>query len=327
MTQQNIFDMFGLVDEVAEKKRKEDEAKAAQQKAEREAKLAEIQAKKAEANVSSEPSTADKPAKAPVAKKEDEFKPNESTVIRYYGESLEITSYFTTEELVEGLLVKKKDAEPERQPLTAELLRKRMEKDFPELVKDYTEIIFLKDKNLIIPTMKAKKKGNCMEELSTDNSFPFPKIPFSILQSFISLAKLFDEANLEVHGDVYYQKDTKTYFLDIPKQLVHTYWVEVTESGLETVQRVMDAIKVLEIHSHHYMPAIPSSQDNKSERVPGMHYAIVGNTQRFFPDVFLREFISNSIGHRIKHFEQVFQCPFQELPAFDSNAIEVSSCE
>lgn len=325
MTQQDIFSMFNLVDEAAEQKRKEQEEKiakqkevAAKQKAEREAKQAEIKANKEDATLISK--------QAPATKKEDEFKPNESTIIRYYGESIEITSYFSTEELAEGLLVKNldKDGEDERKPLTAELLRKRMENDFPELVKDHTEIIFVKAKNLIIPTMKAKKKGNCME-LSNDNSFPFPKIPFSLLQSFISLAKLYGENHLEVHADVYYQKESDTYFLDIPKQRVHTYWVEVTESGYETVQRVLDAIKVLEIHSHHQMYPTPSAQDNESERVPGMHYAIVGNTQRFFPDVFVREFISESIGHRIKPFDKVFECPFQVLPNFETNSIEVSS--
>ncbi|MEK5209853.1 hypothetical protein [Psychrobacillus sp. FSL H8-0510] len=331
MTQQtDFFAMFNIVDEVTEKKRKEEEEKAAKSEEARQAKLAEVQAKRNEASASEkiEGIATKKTTKAPEVKKEDEFKPNESTVIRYYGESLEITSYFSTEELAEGLLVVNldKDGENERRPLTAELLRARMENDFPELVKSHTEIIFLKDKNLIIPTMKAKKKGNCME-LSNDNSFPFPKIPFEILRQFLALAKHFGDKSLEVHADIYYNKEVNRYFLDIPKQTVHTYWVEVTESGRETVERVMDNIKVLEIHSHHGMYPTPSSQDNESERVPGMHYAIVGNTQRYFPDVFLRQFISETVGHRIKSFEQVFECPFTELPSFDMNQIEVSSHE
>lgn len=325
--QQDFFSMFDIVDEATEQKRKEQEEKAAKAEEARQAKLAEIQAERNEASASEQIGTdTSKPVKAPETKKEEEFKPNESTVIRYYGESLEITAYFTAEELAEGLLVKKKDVEDERQPLTSEMLRKRMEKHFPELVKSHTEIIFLKDKNLIIPTMKAKKKGNCME-LSNDNSFPFPKIPFEILRQFLALAKHFGDKSLEVHADIYYNKEVNRYFLDIPQQTVHTYWVEVTESGWETVERVMDAIKVLEIHSHHGMYPTPSSQDNESERVPGMHYAIIGNTQRYFPDVFLRQFISESVGHRIISFDQVFECPFQELPYFDTNKIEVSSHE
>lgn len=329
MTQEfNLFNMLDLVSETDTKKQQEKEEKiaiekaekealAAEQKSEREAKLAEINLQKAE--------TKDKETKkTPEKSKVDEFKPNESTVIRYYGESFEITAYFSAEELAEGVLVNKANSEPERQPLTAELLRKRMEKDFPELVKEYTEIIFLKAKNLIIPTMKAKKKGNC-GVLSNDSTFPFPKIPFSILNSFLSISKLYGELDLEVHGDIYFNKDTKEFFLDIPKQKVNKYWVEVTEDSHDIVERVFDSIKVLEIHSHHFMPPVPSSQDNLSERVPGMHYAIVGYTRKYFPELTVREFVSESFGHRTKNIEDVFESPFLNLPSFNTRMIEVSN--
>ena len=330
----NIFDIFHFVDKDAEAKKEEEaklkaereaeaKAKAEAAKAEREAKLAELREKNGSDN-KAEGTAASTPAKE--VKTEVKFAPNEETVIRFYGESFEITSYFTTEELAEGLLVNKKDSEPERKPLTEELLRKRMEKDFPELVKGYSEIVFIPEKNLIIPMVKAKKKG-CTEAevlLSNDSTFAFPKIPFSILQDFISLAKLYSEEHLEVHADVYYQTDTDTYFLDVPKQVVHEYWVEVTEDIHTIARRVLDAVKVLEIHSHHHMLAIPSKLDNASERVPGMYYAIVGNMNRFFPDVFIRQFISEEVGHKLHQVSELFECPFQQLPTYDSNAIEVS---
>lgn len=332
--QQNIFNLFQLSDEVGAKKREEEakakaerEAEAAAKaeiaKTEREAKLAEIRANKNETDEKGTSSNSNTKAKPEAPK----FTPNENTDIRFYGESLEITSYFSAEELAEGQLIKKSNSdETERKPLTEELLRQRMEKDFPELVKEYTEITFIAEKNIIVPMIKAKKKGCTeMEVLSNDSTFAFPQIPFTILQEFISLAKLYAEEDLEVHADVYYRTETKTYFLDIPKQTVNTLWVEVTEDAHSIARRVLDAVKVLEIHSHHKILAFPSSQDNASERVPGMHYAIIGNMNNFFPDVYLRQFISEEKGHVLKSFHDLFECPFQLLPPFDTKSIEVSA--
>lgn len=328
----NIFDLFSFADEKETKKMEaEQQAKAL---ADKEAEVL-AQAKKevndaANAlNKELEKFVDENKKTTPKAKTTPEvvkFSPNEDTVIRFYGESLQISSYFSAEELAEGVLVKNKE-ESVRKPLTEELLRKRMEKDFPELVKDFVEIVYIPAKNLIIPMIKAKKKGNCIqvEVVSSDDiASPFSKIPYSILESFITLAKIYAKHDLEVHADVYYHSESKTYFLDVPTQTVHTYWVEVTEESYSIVNRVLDATKVLEIHSHHNMMALPSKQDNESERVPGMHYAIVGNVNRFYPDVYLRQFISEENGHSIKKVEELFETPFIQLPSFDSTSIEVS---
>lgn len=306
--QGDIFTMFGIVDEVAEQKKREDEERA------RKAEELRKQVESNRAKASSNPETKKKEVE------KDVFEPNESTVIRYYGESIDVLTYFTTEELAEGLLVKKKAGEPERKPLDGELLRKRMEKDFPELVKDMTEMVFLKDKNIVIPVMKAKKKGNCMETSSCEG-VSFSPIPFSILSDFISVAKIYAEHSLEVHADIY--RDSKgQYFLDIPGQQVHQFWCEVTEDAHNIAERVGDSMKIVEIHSHHSMPARPSEQDNRSERVPGMIYAIVGRIQNYFPDVFIRTF-SNEYGHVSLPFNLVFQEPFMKIPEFDMTEIEV----
>ena len=329
----NIFDLFNLVDEEGTKKR-EEEAKAkaileeekAKAKALADEENAKIIAEKiANGETIESTATVAEKVKAKAVTEAPKFTPNEDTIIRFYGESIQISAYFNAEELAEGELVKKKE-ETERRPLTEELLRKRMEKDFPELVKDFTEIIFIPAKNLIVPMIKAKKKGCIKEEVSssTDDTSSLPKIPHSILERFITLAKLYGQHNLEVHADVYYRTETDDYFLDIPKQTVHQYWVEITEESYSIVSRVLDAVKVLEIHSHHDMMAFPSNQDNASERVPGMHYAIVGNVNRFYPDVFLRQFISEEKGHSLKKVEELFETPFHALPSFNANVIEVS---
>ncbi len=316
--QSDIFSIFNLVDDHAVAQKQEEDAKKEIEAAERAKKAEEVKAQVATATVEKKKTSGKKVEK-------ETFTPNEDTVIRYYGESHPITSYFTPEELVEGLLVKKKDKDPERVPLDGEMLRKRMEKDFPELVKDHTDIIFIASKNIVVPTMKAKKKGNCEETLLTSSVSSFPKIPFDLLRDFISLAQFYGAIDLEVHGDIYYNLNSHSYFLDIPKQRVHPYWVEVTETSQELAERLLDAVKVLEIHSHHSMPPRPSKQDNRSERVPGMHYAIVGHTERFFPDVTLRQFLSDERGYSKKKIDFLFDSPFERLVSFSTKDIEVAA--
>lgn len=136
----DIFSVFGIIDENAEVKKQKEAAEKEKAAAERAQKLAEIKQKSSEALAKpGEP-------KAAAAKKSevDKFVPTEDTVIRYYGESYEITSYFSPEEIAEGLLINKKDEGTERKPLDLEMLRKKMERDFPELVKEYTDMVFVK---------------------------------------------------------------------------------------------------------------------------------------------------------------------------------------
>ena len=72
------------------------------------------------------------------------------------------------------------------------------------------------------------------------------------------------------------------------------------------------------------MAPIPTAQDNRSERVPGMLYAIVGRVDKFFPDLFMRQFISENNGYRVINPENVFEYPFYDLPEFETENIEVN---
>lgn len=341
MTNSNIFDsIFDMVDErvemknaeekkAAELKKQEEEKAAELKKQEREAMLAEIREKGKDASPT-DSKTADK--KAPSKPNAPVFQLNEDTIIRWWHmkdgvpvHEIPITAYFTPEELAEGLLVKKKDKTTERKPLEPEMLRKRMEKDFPELVKSFTEIIYMEKSNTIHPTIQAKKKGNCENVLSSDSTFPFlKKIPFSILRDFIAAAKFYSEISMEVHADIYFDTDKELYFIDFPQQVIHPIWVEVTETAQSICERTGGAFKVLEIHSHHNMAAIPSQQDNESERVPGMHYAIIGKTNQLLPNVFVRTFLSEKEGFLVKDASDIFECPFYDLPDFNFDGIEVS---
>lgn len=299
--QTDIFSMFGLVDEVAEQKKREEE--------ERKKKLEELQKKAAS---SSKAKTEKKAA--------DEFSVDENTVIRYFGENIEIQQYFSAEEIAEGVLVKKK-GEEKREKITGEMLRKRMERDFPELVKGMTEMVYVKDKNLVVPVMQAKKKGNCILETSSAegvSSFLSPvRIPFFILRDFIAVAKLFAEESLEVHADIYMNRKGQ-FLLDFPEQIVHRFYCEVAENPYSLAMRIPDGYKkVAEIHSHHHMSPLPSIQDNRSEIVPGMIYIIVGYTQKVFPELFIRKYISPAHGWKRLSYHDVFEDPFRHLPELD----------
>lgn len=322
MTQQDLFSLFGMLDEVETAKqekaallKKEQEEKKAQQQEELKKK---IESAKSE-NKSEKDAAPKKAVNTP-----DEFKPTEETMIRFMGDSLPVTDFFSPEELAEGLLVTKKDKEPERQPLTGEMLRSRMEKEFPELVKNHTEMVFLKAKNIVVPVMKAKAKGAEREALATSRASLYP-VPYSLLNEFIALAKVFAVGELEVHADIYYLKEKNAYLLDVPQQRVERYQVEVTEPEWELANRLEGAIKLMEIHSHHRLLPIPSELDNRSERFPGMVYAIVGNMYRFFPEITVRRFESEDSGYSRLDPVTVFESPFSGLPEFDMASIEVIS--
>ncbi|MDQ0273506.1 hypothetical protein [Cytobacillus purgationiresistens] len=331
--QTDIFSMFNLVDEYAEEKRKQEEAEKKKKQVE-----AEIQKKKAEeenakfmadlkeksrAAQGSSNSTASEPPKETV--KEDLFDINEQTIIRHFGESIEITSYFSPDEIAEGILVNKK-GEKVRVPIEKDMLRKRMEKEFPELVKEHTDVIYERKKNIVFLPMKAKKKGCSEENLSVERfsiNRVAAKIPYELLEEFVSVAKKLANESLEIHADIYYNFQEEKFFLDFPFQRVHKYWVEVTEKVESIVDRVGDSAKVMEIHSHHNMLAIPSSLDNESERVPGMVYGIVGEVNNFFPAVMTRVFVSEEYGHLIINPKMIFESPFCNVGGIDINRIEV----
>ena len=293
----DIFNLFNLTEELDQQKKAE-EQRAAEEKKKQQEEATKKRLEEQKAKVSTKPAAKPEP-------KADEFKPNEDTVIRFHSEHIEITQYFSTEELAEGLLVQKKDGTTERTPLTGELLRARMENDFPELIKGMTEVVYLKAKNMIVIIMVAKKKG-CMECVVQEEEQS--KIPFDLLQQFINMAKYYAFVGKEVHADIYYSNSYNAYFMDIPEQVVDEHWVEVVESAFSIAQRIEDATKVCEIHSHHLFEAFFSVQDDESERVPGMYYVVVGRVEDYFPSIKARIFIDGK--HEDISVERLFTSPF-----------------
>lgn len=278
--QTDIFSMFDIEDEVTEKMKREEEER---QKRLEEAKKKAEEAKKAASNTS---------AKSATKKDEEVFDVTMDTVIRYLGEDIPVSQYFTPEELTQGLPSKKKNEEEVTfKKIDGNEVRKRMEKDYPELIAQYTEMVYIKKKNIILPVQKAKKKGNdCMQEesLSGDSSSFMPKrIPFTLLQEFIALSKYFSEKyGTEVHGDIYLNLSTNEFFLDIPEQVVSPVFTEVIEDAIVTAEKLIDIPhkKVMEIHSHHVMSATPSMIDDANEQREGIFTRLSAGLTISFPN-------------------------------------------
>ena len=247
----------------------------------------------------------------------DSFDVNEFTVIRYYREEIPLTDYFTVEEIAEGVQITKTDGTIKYKKIDGEMVRSRLEKDYPEFVKGHTEMLYYGGKrNFIIPVMIAKKKGNYSIEAekevsSNDTSFSLPKIPVQLLLKFIEIARAFGKHHLEVCGEIYYNFDTEKYLLYIPKQTVNRNYVVSNESPGYFQTQMLEKYDhyvqlVCEIHSHHVYDAIPSQLDNENERVPGMFYVIVGRTDKDVPSVFCRTF-SLETGHVPKSVTDIFK--------------------
>lgn len=326
--QTDIFSLFGITDEYAEQKKREEDEK---QKRQEEIRKRQEEAKKnAEANPSSS---------KPAVKKEEPFEVNHETFIYHLGQHLAITDYFSTEEIENGLPSKKKKGDDEDngddiafKKITGEDVRKRLEKDFPDLVAAYTDMVYIKQKNMVMAVPKAKKKGlnqDCTQNpTASAGGFVFPsKIPFGILQDFIALSKQFHEKHgTELHGDIYLNLETKEFFMDIPKQIALRTTVERTQDPFVTIQKLdgIPFMKVMEIHSHHEWAPTPSITDDLNERQGNMLYAIVGKVHHFFPELTVRYFNTSLQEHISLNPFMIFDNPFTTVPSqYDTSVVEV----
>ncbi len=315
--QTNIFSLFGLPDEVEEKRRKEEEAR--KKKQEEMAKRAE------EAKKNGGTTSVSGGNKA----KNEPFEVDLDTYIYHLGERIAITEYFTPEEIENGLVKKKKD-EKTHEKITGNDVRKRLEKDYPDLVAAYTDMVWIKPKNMIMAVPKAKKKGLKQDVKSSAPAEGFmvsERIPFQILHDFITLSKsIYGNHGTELHGDIYFDLDKREFFLDIPHQVAFRETVERIEEPIVTAEKLMDIrfMKVMEIHSHHVWAPTPSSTDFMNERQPNMLYAIVGRINQLLPDITVRYFNKENQKHISIDPNMVFSNSFASpTNNYDLSVVEV----
>lgn len=246
------------------------------------------------------------PKTSSTKKAKDDFEVNELTIIRYQGKSTKLTSLFTIEQIKNGIVVKGKTRK-----INKEDIIKALEVNHVEIDKTTARIFFHKEKNLLIPTIIGEKNGivddiepfensNSVEVyqskivknrlyLSKEEELLKVRIPEELLYHFIKIARGFStKYGTEVKAEIYFDLRTNKYKMLIPSQQVSRELIIVEEYTLDEVLEFMEMIKVMEIHSHHVFPAIPSSIDEKFDRSCGIYYAIIGNINNVFPDITVR---------------------------------------
>lgn len=271
--------------------------------------------------------------------KSDKFKINMDTRIIYRPDEIMIGELFTPEEIEKGI-AKEKDGKVEYEKIDDIHIKAKLEERYAELIPDFTHLVWLKEKNVIGVVLQGQKKGVdegiCTEMESHTEApsllTPTLPIPFTVLEDFVLIANYFHSTfGVEVHGDIYFDYDEANFFLDIPGQSVTRYHAEKTEPAHETFMRLWEknAKKVMEIHSHHVFPPIPSRTDDRSERSPGVLYAIVGTLDRY-PTFTCRTFYQNRhipLAPQ-KIFESIEGFNFQKsIDRYDLSVVEVKSHE
>ena len=234
-------------------------------------------------------------------KDKNEFKIDESTIIRYQGQSIEITKLLSVDKIKNGVTENGKTRKKNEKDIL-----KLLKPKHPELDPQIAKIICHSKKNLLIPHVPGHKNGLVNKELTDSlesvSSFKLNiknnrlflgnknvLIPEELIYEFIQIARGYsEEYGVEVKGEIYFSLIKKQYILNIPRQTVSRVLIEVDELTLDEAIEISDMIKLMEIHSHHVFEPIPSQTDIKYDRSCGLYYAIIGNINSLFPDITVR---------------------------------------
>jgi len=127
--------------------------------------------------------------------------------------------------------------------------------------------------------------------------YKLPKIPLSLLKSFIQYSLEFTKENLEC-GAVIYMDSNYKYQLHVPDQQRSSYHVDLYyDRQLEN-----ECIHIMDIHSHQAFPFTFSSQDNRDDIGPFL-YGVVYESGR---QVGLRMGNPSHYGHIDLQWTSVF---------------------
>lgn len=116
--------------------------------------------------------------------------------------------------------------------------------------------------------------------------FKLPKkIPFELIRQCIAFFKQqFNRYHTECMAQIFWDFNKEKYFIYVPKQEANRVNVDcIRNSELEQKH-----LLVMDIHSHHVMPAKFSAKDDNDEKGTRL-YAVVGNLQKeLMPDITVR---------------------------------------
>lgn len=134
-----------------------------------------------------------------------------------------------------------------------------------------------------------------------------PLMPYTMLSEVIAFFKYFaDRKNVcEALVNVYWDTNTDSYVVKVPKQIVGQASVDAVLSERE------DLIHVMDIHSHNCMAAQFSQTDDKDEKATRL-YTVIGRLDKLFPDISTRI----SVGGKFVDIKpnDIFEYPFKDFP-------------
>lgn len=145
----------------------------------------------------------------------------------------------------------------------------------------------------------------------------FQKIPFELLEKIVDFfRKVHQEQKTEAQAEIWYNKDTKQYFIHIHNQYA-TYASVERNNEISNDFSTVNNVNILNLHSHHSMPAFWSTTDDENDK-GGILYCVIGNIEQKIPDMLFRTIINNyqfDIG-----IENIFEIPENiEFKTFERN--------
>ncbi|MER2005837.1 MAG: hypothetical protein ABS939_00170 [Psychrobacillus sp.] len=153
--------------------------------------------------------------------------------------------------------------------------------------------------DLLVKTNRVER----VKEVEEQFNFHLPKIPSQILAHILSFFEAYTKkGEYEVMLCVYWDKETETYFLDCPKQVVTKFHIDKQLNPAYGGRNSLRYIKVLEIHSHNTMRAYFSGTDDADEQQFGL-YGVVGRLDK--PGI--------EIVTRVKVNDNAFLIPFTDI--------------
>jgi hypothetical protein len=130
-----------------------------------------------------------------------------------------------------------------------------------------------------------------LDSISPGFTPALPRIPYTLMAQAVSLFRCLMTAGINEHPlealvNIYWDKETEAFFLDVPHQKV----------GRASVDAVLDNEELLnsdryihyaDLHSHNDMKAVFSKRDDHDERANRV-YMVIGRLDRYYPEISVR---------------------------------------
>lgn len=156
--------------------------------------------------------------------------------------------------------------------------------------------------------VKQKKYPQISTKVDTFFKYNLPPIPYELCLKVKWFFKLIWKATkTEVMLEVYFNPETNSYFINCPKQTITKYRVTYHR------EEIPNMTKIMEIHSHHSMPAIFTTIDDADENKIGIIYGVIGNFKEDSSHWAMSLRVLNKGSFKYLDFTDIFESP-KKLP-------------